>query len=74
MKKIVFGSIMMLSGIIASALLMAGTMSPDLATNGQFTFIRNLALYGLDYTLYVFIAIAVIGLLIASSELQKKEK
>ena len=72
MKKIVFGSIMMLTGVIASALLMAGSMSPDWATNGPFTFVRNLSEYGLDYVLYVFYGMAIVGILIAISELMKK--
>ena len=73
MKKIVFGSIMMLAGVLASALLMAGSII-SYGDGDGLQFLRILSAYDLDNVLYIFVAMAIIGLLIAISEFIKTEK
>jgi hypothetical protein len=64
MKKVVFGAFMFLAGFLFIALLMAGSMSNDW-TNGHLSSLWNLSQYGLMPALYMFAALAVIGLIIA---------
>ena len=73
MKKIVFGSIMMLAGVHASALLMAGPII-SYGNGDGLQFLRILSAYDLDNVLYIFVAMSIIGLLIAISEFIKTEK
>ena len=73
MKKIVFGSIMILAGVLASALLMAGSMSLDWGDGNGLKFLRVLSAYGLVNVFYIFVVMAIIGLLIAISEPIKTE-
>ena len=65
MKKIVFGGIMMLGGIISTALLLSGTMATGMQIamyhNGQYSFIWSLHQYQLIVPLIVFVIIAVVG-------------
>lgn len=65
MKKIVFGAFMFLAGFLSIALLLAGSMSNDWTINGHFSSLWNLSQYGLMPALYMFAALAVIGLIIA---------
>lgn len=74
MKRIIFGSAMMLAGIIGTALLMAGSMMIQLPINNDRTFIWGLSKYGLDYAFYTFIIVAIIGLIIGISEIFSKQK
>lgn len=72
MKRIVLGSMMMLGGIIGSALLMIGAMNFNLPVNGQHSFLWSLSKYGLDSAFYIFIIIATIGFIVAVSALVNK--
>ena len=74
MKKTVLGSIMFLAGIISIALLMAGSMSPNLIIDGRYSFWWNLSQYGLTSAFYFFAIIAVIGLAIAVIGLAEKKQ
>ncbi len=65
MKKLIFGSVMFLTGIVSTAILLAGAMSNEWTVNGQFSAFWNLAEYGLMPALYIFIGIAVIGILLS---------
>ena len=69
MKKIIFGGIMMLSGILSTAILLAGTILPHdfrnlysgfqtLEFRNFFTYIRGVQL---EIPLVIFIGIAIIG-------------
>ncbi len=65
MKKTILGSVLLLAGTVSSALLLAGSMSNNWTVNGQLSFWWNLSQYGLVPAFIVFIAAAVIGLVIA---------
>lgn len=65
MKKVLLGSIMFLAGVLSTALLLAGSMSNEWTVNGQISSFWNLSQYGLMPVLYIFICIAVIGIVIA---------
>lgn len=69
MKKTIFGSAMMLGGIVSTALLMAGSMSLNFSSDGNYSFIRNLVEYDLIIPLFIFIVIAVIGVIIVFREI-----
>lgn len=64
-KKVILGSAMILAGSISSAMLLSGTMSNDWTVNGQLSALWNMSRYGLMPALYIFILIAVIGMIIA---------
>ena len=65
MKKVVLGGFLLLSGILGTAILMAGTMAQLLYLNENLSFLWSLSLYGLMPALYIFIALAAAGLIIA---------
>lgn len=65
MKKTILGSMMFFAGIISAALLLAGSMANEWTVNGQFSSFWNLSRYGLMPILFVFVGIAVIGIVIA---------
>ncbi len=65
MKKVILGSFMFLAGVLSIALLLAGSMSNEWTINGHFSSFWNLSQYGLILALYIFIGIAIIGLVIA---------
>ena len=64
MKKVALGSAMMLAGVLGVAILLAGTMANNMTINGRLSFSWNLSAYGLMPVLYIFIVLAVIGLII----------
>lgn len=65
MKKVIFGSVMFLAGLISAALLLAGTMANDWTLNGSPSSFWNMSRYGLMPAFYIFIAVAVLGAVIA---------
>ena len=65
MKKVILGAMMMFSGMVSSAILMAGSMAQDWTLDGVHSFSWNLTSYGLMPILKVFVVIAVIGLVIS---------
>lgn len=65
MKKVIMGSIMMLSGLLSVAIIMAGSMANEWTVDGQFSAIWNIEQYGLMPFVITFTIIAVIGFLIA---------
>lgn len=74
MKKVVLGSATLLSGVLAIAIIFAGAMSLEWNHNGQFSAIWNISQYGLMPSIYVFVAIAVIGLIVAVWGLFEKKE
>ncbi|MGI5895955.1 MAG: hypothetical protein ACOX6U_03260 [Oscillospiraceae bacterium] len=75
MKKVVFGSFLVLAGVLAAALLLAGSMGNEWTVNGQFSAFWNLSQYGLMPAFYCFIGIAVLGFIVALIGLfEKKER
>lgn len=75
MKKVILGSIMFLSGILSIAVLLAGSMANEWTVNGQFSSFWNISQYGLMPVFYCFIAVAILGFLIAAWGLfDKKDK
>ena len=64
MKKIVLGGFLLLSGILGSAILMAGTMSQLLYLDNELSFLWSLSVYGLTPVLYIFVILGAAGLLI----------
>lgn len=65
MKKVMLGSIMFLAGVISTALVFAGSMANEWTVNGEFSSFWNITQYGLMPVLYIFIGIALIGLVLA---------
>ena len=65
MKKVVLGTGMFLAGIVAVALLLAGSMANEWTVNGEFSAFWNLTQYGLIPFFYGFLAVAAIGLAVA---------
>jgi len=74
MKKTILGSAMMISGMVSTALLMAGSMNLDWTSDGKLSFMRNLSRYGLIFPLIIFILISIIGLIIAVQETNNQKK
>ena len=74
MKKIVFGGIMFLAGIISSAILLSGTMVTGFIHNGEYSFAWSLSQYKLTIPLNIFIVIAVVGFALCIWGLIEKEK
>lgn len=62
MKKTILGSVMFLTGLLSTAVLLAGTMSSGLSVNGQFSAFWTMSQYGLIPVFYTFIGIAALGL------------
>ena len=69
MKKIIFGMTMFLAGTLSVAMLLAGSMANDWTLNGKHSAIWNISRYGLMPVVYVFIGVALIGLIFAVWEL-----
>ena len=65
MKKVLLGSIMFLAGSISTALLLSGSMANEWTENGQLSAFWNLSQYELMPALYIFIGIAIIGMVLA---------
>ncbi len=65
MKKVIFGSVMFLAGLLSTAVLLAGTVTNNMTINGYHSSLWNLSQYGLMSAFYIFICIAFIGLAIA---------
>lgn len=65
MKKVILGSIMFLAGIISIALVLAGSMANEWSINGEYSSFWNISQYGLMPAIYIFIGIAIIGLVLA---------
>lgn len=61
MKKVIFGSVMFLAGLLSAAVLLAGTMSNDWTVNGQLSSVWTMSQYGLMPVFYTFIAVAAVG-------------
>ena len=74
MKKLIFGGFMMLSGILGTGILIAGTMANDMMINGQWSFLWNLSRFGLIPALVIFIVIGVVGLLLGLWGVFEKNK
>ena len=75
MKKVVFGSFLILTGALAAALLLAGSMSNEWTVDGQLSAFWNLSQYGLTPAFYCVIGIAVLGFIVALVGLfEKKER
>ena len=65
MKKVILGSIMFLAGVISTALVLAGSMANEWTIDGKFSSFWNISQYGLMPVIYIFIGIAIIGLVLA---------
>ena len=74
MKKVILGGLMMLSGILATAILIAAAMSQDWIINGERSLTWNLSQYGLMPVLYIFIVLGIVGLLIGCWGIFEKDK
>jgi hypothetical protein len=73
MKKVVFGSFMLLAGVISTAILLSGTMTTGFTHNGVYSFAWSLSQYQLTAPLGIFVIIAVIGLGLSVWGLVEKE-
>lgn len=64
MKKVIAGSALAGSSLLADALLLAGSMANDWTIDGAHSALWNLQRYGLMPALYTFAGIGVLGLLL----------
>ena len=68
MKKVILGGLLLLSGALGTAILMAGTMAQQMFYSNDegswLSFSRTLSSYGLMPALYIFIGLSVAGLVI----------
>jgi len=74
MKKLVLGSMMFLAGVLSTAIILAGSMANDWTINGQHSAFWNISRYGLMPAIYIFLGIAVVGLILACWGLLDKKK
>lgn len=74
MKKIVLGSMMFHAGVLSTAIILAGSMANDWTINGQHSAFWNISRYGLMPAIYIFLGIAVVGLILACWGLLDKKK
>ena len=74
MKKLLFGMMLFCSGSLSAAMLLAGSMANDWTLNGQPSALWNIFRYGLLPALYIFLGLAVLGLVIAVCGLFDPEK
>jgi len=75
MKKVILGGLMMLAGIISTAILLSGTMATGFIHNGRHSFAWSLSQYQLTTPLYIFIVIAIVGFALSVwGLLEKKDK
>lgn len=65
MKKITFGMLMFLAGVLSVAMILAGSMANDWTLNGQHSALWNISRYGLLPAIYIFIGLAIVGLIVA---------
>lgn len=65
MKKVCLGSMMFLAGAISVAVILAGSMANELTVNGAFSAFWNISQYGLMPAVYLFTAIAIVGIALA---------
>ena len=65
MRKVIFGSLLMLAGSLSAAMLLAGSMANDWTIDGEHSALWNLSRYGLMPALYLMIALAVVGAAVA---------
>lgn len=65
MKKVILGSMMFLTGVISIALILSGSMANEWTVNGEYSSFWNISQYGLMPVIYIFISIAIIGLVLA---------
>lgn len=56
---------MFLAGVISVAVILAGSMANEWTVNGSFSAFWNISQYGLMPAVYLFIAIAVVGIALA---------
>jgi hypothetical protein len=73
LKKLIFGGLMMLSGILGTAILLAGTTENAYSVNGEVSFSLSLSFYGLTPALVAFIIIGIVGLLLSIWGLVEKD-
>ena len=74
MKKVILGSIMMLSGLLSVAIILAGSMANEWTVTGQYSAIWNITQYGLMPAIVACSIIAVVGLLLAIWGLFEKKQ
>lgn len=74
MKKVIFGSAMLLAGLVSAALLLAGALTLEWNNNGVFSALWNISQYGLTPALCVFIAVAAVGIITALWGVFEKKK
>ena len=65
MRKLIFGAMLFCTGSLSAAILLAGSMANDWTLNGQSSALWNISRYGLLPALYIFLGLAVLGLVIA---------
>lgn len=65
MKKVIMGSMMMLSGMLSVAIILAGAMANEWTQNGQLSAMWNIGNYGLTPFVTMFSVVAAAGLLLA---------
>ena len=80
MKKVIIGSFMLLTGVLSCAVLLAASMSRELPAhiivgegNIPTTFMDIFAEYSLTPAFYIFMAIAVIGIVVSAWGLLEKK-
>jgi TRAP-type C4-dicarboxylate transport system permease small subunit len=74
MKKVVLGSVMVLAGVISTAIILYGTMiATRFINNGVYTISWQLSQYQLTAPLVIFVVIAVIGIALSIWGLFEKE-
>ena len=64
MKKVIAGSMLAGSSLLADAVLLAGSMANDWTIDGAHSALWNLQRYGLMPALYAFAGIGIIGILL----------
>lgn len=74
MKKVLLGSMMLLGGFLANAIILAGAMANEWNVNGELSAMRNIGRYGLTPAMVTFSITAAIGFLLALwGVLEKKQ-
>lgn len=73
-KKVLLGSMMLLGGFLANAIILAGAMANEWNVNGELSAMRNIGRYGLTPAMVTFSITAAIGFLLALwGVLEKKQ-
>lgn len=74
MKKTILGAVMFFAGLVSCAILLAGPMGMQWTHNGEFASAWwLLSKYGLAPICYIFVAIAIAGLVLALWGVCEKE-